>query len=111
MYPGTAIRLRRTDKKGSTEEGAVEPMVVSWNLGEENPFIESMNGNYKLKSGEEMPPFDFLLNADNVFVCASGKELDIIRTHINNIPFPIHSKNIVMWTGDIAKFIACNFAW
>lgn len=43
------------------------------------------------------------------FVHAGGKELDFIKTHFQNVPLPTHRKT-VYWYGDMAKFIAGNFA-
>lgn len=71
-----------------------------WSFKDKNPFIYGKKGRN---------PWEELVNAQTVVVKADGAELELIRTHFQNIPWVINRRGICEWTGEFAKFIALNF--
>jgi len=112
IWPNSALRLKRFHRKMSTDE-INQAVTFSWEAGEENPFRADILKSKKTEKQKEEPgPGQFILNAEQIMVVANGSELDLIRTHLNNTPWPIKDgKHPVIWFGDQAKFIALNFVF
>lgn len=112
VWPNRAIQLSRIDE-GKSVEKANSPLIVDLEVGGTNPFRKAVFGKPaqdSKKDASDIDAFSFLLNGDQIMVVASGPELDLIRTHMSNIPWVIKSsRNSVIWMGDHAKFIALNF--
>jgi hypothetical protein len=79
--------------------------VYTWKHGEPNPFVVDKTKN-KFDN-----PWVELVNSPMVVVKASGAELNLIRTHFQNIPWVINSRKQCEWVGEMAKFIALNFTF
>lgn len=71
-----------------------------WSFKEENPFIYRKKGSHS---------WEDLVNSTTVVTKADGPELELIRTHFQNIPWVINRRGTCEWTGEFAKFIALNF--
>lgn len=74
-----------------------------WFHKEPNPFIESSKRDKHPNAWED------LINSQLVVTTATGAELELIRTHFQNIPWIITQRKKCEWVGDFAKFIALNF--
>lgn len=126
ILPQSALNRRQTTKKhkngglmdiyerlAAGEWVPPEPLkpedytaIYKWYHDEPNPFIESVN---KKANKENRYAWEDLVNADRVVTRAYGPELELIRTHFQNIPWVINQRNECEWTGETAKFIALNF--
>lgn len=109
MWPNKAVRLERLER-GESIEQTNKPIFIVLKVGKPNPFREELEGKVERKANKDPTPFAFMLNSEQILVSASGAELELIRTHMTNVPWCIKSStNKVIWMGDHAKFIALNF--
>ncbi len=80
--------------------------VYEWTYEKPNPFIISRGKKYNKDSQHAWTD---LVNSDRVITMVSGPELELIKTHFQNIPWVISQRSACDWTGEMAKFIALNF--
>ena len=69
-------------------DGKHDGYTLSWHIGEKF-------------SRKNLPALDW-----GIMVQADGDELQAIRARCSNIP--MHSRSVVRWTGDLARFIVDN---